>query len=132
MAQAFSGIPKEQQAKHQEQESQGDNSEAPLLPPFEPFNSFERKDIKAPKVIIEGILSSGAKMSIGGGTISGKSWILVDLFISIGAGVAWLGKSVTSAKVLYVNFEMREYYFRRRLRKILAIKGLLRDLRAPI
>jgi len=118
----------EEKAKQKsERESDGTEQgagEKRTLPPSLSFNDFNQKEIPEPKTLINGILTVGAKMSINGPSKAGKSFLLVDLAVSVANGVGWLGKRVAPGKVFYVNFELRKHYFRERLRKILATKGV--------
>jgi len=118
----------EEKAKQKsERESDGTEQgagEKRTLPPSLSFNDFNQKEIPEPKTLINGILTVGAKMSINGPSKAGKSFLLVDLAVSVANGVEWLGKRVAPGKVFYVNFELRKHYFRERLRKILATKGV--------
>ena len=44
---------------------------------------------------------------LAGGSKTFKTWMLLDLAMSIAAGVPWLGFDTAQAKVLYVDFEFR-------------------------
>jgi hypothetical protein len=71
-----------------------------------------------PPQLIEGILHQGSKMLIGGGSKSFKSWTLLELSLSICAGLPWLGFSTTARPVLYLNFELPRFAIASRLNQI--------------
>lgn len=74
--------------------------------------------------LISGVLRVGHKLLISGPSKAGKSFLLMNLAISIAEGVDWLGLSCKRGKVVYVNLEldsaeclhrMVEIYRRRKL-----------------
>jgi hypothetical protein len=71
-----------------------------------------------PPELIEGILHQGSKMLIGGGSKSFKSWTLLELSLSICAGLPWLGFSTSACPVLYLNFELPRFAIAARLSQI--------------
>ncbi len=76
------------------------------LPELEPLGDALKKPIVLPEPIIEGILRRGHKMLISGSSKAGKSFLLMELCVSIAEGVPWLGFGVRQGKVLYVNLEI--------------------------
>lgn len=61
---------------------------------------------KLPEELIEGVLRCGHKMLISGSSKAGKSFLLMELAISLSEGLAWLGFKCKKSKVLYVNLEI--------------------------
>lgn len=61
---------------------------------------------KLPEPLIDGILRCGHKMLISGSSKAGKSFLLMELAISLAEGRPWLGFYVRQGKVLYVNLEI--------------------------
>ncbi len=61
---------------------------------------------KLPEPLIDGILRCGHKMLISGSSKAGKSFLLMELAISLAEGLPWLGFNVRQGKVLYVNLEI--------------------------
>ena len=49
------------------------------------------KPIALPDDVIEGVLHRAAKMVLGGGSKSFKTWSLIDLVASVATGSLWLG-----------------------------------------
>jgi hypothetical protein len=82
------------------------------------------KDCPSPAVLVAGLLHRGGKMLLGGGSKSFKSWVLIDLALSIAAGVPFWDIATTQGRVLYLNFEIGEPFFRKRLLAVATAKGL--------
>ena len=59
-----------------------------------------------PEELITGVLRRGHKMLISGSSKAGKSFLLMELSISIAEGIKWLGFPCKQGKVLYVNLEI--------------------------
>ena len=78
----------------------------------------------APTVLLGGVLHKGGKLLLGGGSKSFKSWALIDLAVSVSAGVNFWCISTKQARVLYLNFEIDEYFFRGRLQAVAKAKGI--------
>jgi hypothetical protein len=77
------------------------------------------KPIDLPPDVIQGILHRAAKMVLGGGSKTFKTWTLVDLAVSVAAGTEWLAKFPTKrGRVLYLNLELQGAFFANRLRTI--------------
>lgn len=56
--------------------------------------------------LIEGMLRQGHKMLISGASKAGKSFLLIELAISVASGGRWLGFKCVKGRVLYVNLEV--------------------------
>lgn len=56
--------------------------------------------------LIDGMLRKGHKMLIAGPSKAGKSFLQIELCISIAEGKEWLGRKCARGKVLYVNLEL--------------------------
>ena len=56
--------------------------------------------------LIPGVLRTGHKMLISGPSKAGKSFLLMNLAISMAEGVEWLGMKCRQGKVCYVNLEL--------------------------
>lgn len=56
--------------------------------------------------LIDGVLRQGHKMLISGPSKAGKSFLQIELCISIAEGKKWLKWNCTQGKVLYVNLEL--------------------------
>ena len=87
------------------------------LPAMEDAAELISKPIDLPPDVIEGVLHRGAKMVLGGGSKTFKTWTLIDLAISVATGTSWLGKFPTKrGRVLYINLELQGAFFAKRLR----------------
>ena len=89
------------------------------LPPMEDAAELIAKPIVLPPDVIEGVLHRGAKMVLGGGSKTFKTWTLVDLAVSVATGTDWLAKFPTKrGRVLYINLELQGGFFTKRLRDV--------------
>lgn len=84
------------------------------LPEIVTFSDLKELPPLAPE-LIEGILRKGHKMLIAGPSKAGKSFLLIELAISIAAGKEWLEHRCTPGKVLYINLEVDGASFYRRV-----------------
>src|SRR5215469_3129251 len=82
------------------------------------------QSIVLPEEIVPGILHRGLKGVLGGSSKAGKTWIMLDLAISVASGGAWWNWPARQGRVLYVNFEIPRSFFRSRINNICEKKGL--------
>jgi AAA domain len=95
------------------------NSSEPELPAIEDGAEILSKPIVLPPDIIEGLVHAGGKVEIGGASKSFKTWLLIDLAVSVATGAAWLnGYTTTKGRVLYVNFELPDPFCAKRLQTV--------------
>jgi regulatory protein RepA len=92
-----------------------------VLPKLVSWLDFSREEHNkpAPKMIIEGVLNQGAKMTVGGASKAGKTWLLMDLAFAVVTGRPWLGLPTVRGEVLYVNLEIQPHFFNKRGQLIL-------------
>ena len=76
-----------------------------------------------PPQIIKGLLHKGAKLVLGGGSKSYKTWCFCDMALSVAAGVPWWGFETVKGRTLYLNFELPAWSFAERLHCIANAKG---------
>ena len=76
------------------------------LPEMVGLDTFEGNLPALPEELIEGVLRCGHKMLISGSSKAGKSFLLMELCVSIAEGKPWLGFPVRKGRVLYVNLEI--------------------------
>jgi len=81
--------------------------------------------IKQPE-IIHGVLRQMDRLVLGASSKAGKTWVLMDLFVSITYGVDWLGIPTNECRALYLNFELHAPSFKQRILDIEKAKGLTR------
>lgn len=109
----------------------GDPSPASLPPKEDAWKPFitDASDIifkEIPPVIeiIEGIICEQSKLVLGSGSKSYKTWLTIDLALSVSHGVTTLGRKTSRRKVMYVNLELKSDTFERRLQAVARAKGL--------
>jgi hypothetical protein len=95
------------------------------LPPVMRFDQLiGAQERPLPPELVEGVLFRGSKLMLAGGSKSFKTWVLLDLALSVATGTPWWGMRTKQAPVLYVNFELQTWSFERRVRKIMTAKGI--------
>lgn len=92
------------------------------LPPIISAADLLSKAPKEPPQLIHNLIHQGSKMVLAGGSKSFKTWSLLDLALSVSAGVDWWGFKTTKAKVLYVDLELQDWSFAQRVEAIRAAK----------
>ena len=94
------------------------------LPPImHPCDFVERPPVVPPDAI-KGVLRRGSKMLLAAGSKSWKSWVLLDLALSIATGYEWLGFEVEQGKALFVNFELQDYEIWDRVKHIVSARRM--------
>ena len=89
------------------------------LPQIEDAAELISNPIALPDDVIEGIVHRGGKMVLGGASKSYKTWLLIDLAVSVATGAGWFnGYPTKKGRVLYVNFELSAPFFTKRIRTI--------------
>ena len=79
---------------------------------------------ETPPEVVQGVLHRGCKMVIGSGSKARKTWILVDLAVSVATGSPWWKWPTTRGAVLYINFEIPRPFLRARINAVSAAKGI--------
>jgi AAA domain len=97
------------------------------LPKLQDALDLLAADLQRPPELVHGVLHRGSKMVIGGGSKSFKTWSLVDLAVSVAAGVPWWGFSTEQGRVLYMNFEIQDVFFSDRIYEVLEAKDCVLD-----
>jgi hypothetical protein len=103
-------------------QSNAGSQETLVLP--NPIDALELlgSDLPRPPELVSGILHKGSKMVIGGGSKSFKTWTLLDLAVSVATGTKWWGFDTSQGRVLYMNFEIQDPFFKGRLTDVLFAK----------
>ena len=94
------------------------------LPEMVSLDAYVDDPPTLPEELISGILRRGHKMLISGSSKAGKSFLLMELCISIAEGIPWLGFSCRKGRVLYVNLEIDPSSAINRFLKIYEALGL--------
>jgi hypothetical protein len=77
-----------------------------------------------PPELIEGLLHQGSKLIISGTSKGRKTYALADMGVSVATGADWWGLKTKKGRVCYVNFEIQEAFFCRRIEDICRTKGV--------
>ncbi len=83
-----------------------------------------------PEELVHGLLHRGTKAVLGGSSKAGKTWLLLDLAVSVATGSPFLRWATSPGKVLFVNLEIPQTFLKLRLQKLCERKplGHLNDL----
>lgn len=104
------------------------DAKAPDLNAWPEITSFadlaDDPAITTPPEVIDGLLHKGCKMIVGGSSKSKKTWTLIDLAVSVAAGVSFWNWQTHQGRVLYVNFEILPGFIKQRVTAVLNSKGL--------
>ncbi len=94
------------------------------LPPIRSAAELLSNPPPKPPEIVEGLLHQSCKMVVGGASKSNKTWVLLDLAISVAAGAPWWGFLTKPGRVLYVNLELGAAFFAERIKSVAAAKNV--------
>ncbi len=85
----------------------------------------EYEDIQLAEELIKSITRKGQKMMFSGDSKGGKTFGLIELAVCIVNGKKWLGNfSCVSGNVLYINLEVMESSFRKRVQEVQKAMGI--------
>lgn len=94
------------------------------LPPIKSARSLIESNLALPAEVVHGLLHRGSKMVLGGGSKCYKTYCLADLALAVANGLPWWGLPTTAGRVLYINFEIQEPFFAKRLDYISSARGM--------
>jgi hypothetical protein len=94
------------------------------LPPVQDLGVLLKEPIILPGDVIEGMLSHGGKMVLGGGSKSFKTWQLIDVGLAVNSGTEFLGFATKKGRVLYINLELQEAHFSWRVKAVADKKSI--------
>ncbi len=101
------------------------------MPAVDNLGDFMDDPPKLPEPLIDGILRCGHKLLISGSSKAGKSFLLMELAISLAEGRPWLGFKVRQGKVMYVNLEIDKASCINRFVDIYRALGISKEHRFP-
>jgi hypothetical protein len=81
--------------------------------------AFIEEDISEAPILIDGMLRRGEKMMISGPSKAGKSWAMLNMFMSMGSGFQFWGKECNKSDLLFLNLELRPKTMQRRLCQVM-------------
>lgn len=94
------------------------------LPSIVDAADFVAEELPPPSELVSGILHQGAKLVLGGGSKSFKTWCLLDLAVSVAHGLPWLERDTQAGRVLFLNFEIQPHAWQRRIAAVAQAKGI--------
>jgi hypothetical protein len=94
------------------------------LPPIRSAKELLSNRPPKPPEIVKGLLHQGCKIVMGGASKSYKTWVLIDLAISVATGKPWWGFPTVQGRVLYLNLELPEAFFADRIELVASAKGV--------
>jgi hypothetical protein len=80
------------------------------------WREFDAHCPPEPPELVSEILHEGCKMVIGGHSKSYKSWLALQLAVSVSSGQDFLGLPTVKSPVCYLNLELRDFAVRKRIR----------------
>jgi hypothetical protein len=81
--------------------------------------------LRAP--LIEGLLREGETMNVISAPKTGKSWLAIDLALSVATGRPWLGMDCVPGEVLILDNELHAETTANRIPKVAAARGIAMD-----
>lgn len=99
-------------------------TQADLFPPIVDAATFVAEKITPPIELVAGVFHQGSKLSLSGGSKMFKSWLLLNLGISVAAGEPYLCFKTTQARVLFVNLEIPKWSLQQRIQAIANTRGI--------
>lgn len=108
----------------QDYDEHGNPVKTTSLPPIEDTADFVELDLPEPPQVVTGLIHQGTKVMVGGGSKSFKTWIQLDLSLSVAYGLPWMGRECHPGRVLFVNLEIQREFFQRRIKTIAAARGI--------
>lgn len=118
---------------HPEEYSDVDPSEGPPIERLESFSlaELQEMDLPAPKFIVERMLPAGVAI-LSAPPKAGKSWMSIDLALSVAGGRPFLGRATSKADVLYLALEDSKRRVRSRAMKVLGDDPIPEGFRVAI
>lgn len=92
------------------------------LPPIRNAREVNLDIPNLPTEIIFGVLHKGSVMIYGGGAKTNKTFVLMDMALSVASGLPWLGHQTVRGRVLYIDFELPSAFWKNRLDNIVREK----------
>lgn len=113
-AELLKGLPAEVLSKARSEQPASD----PWLELVEDGAELQSRKLPPLVQIAEGILAELSKLSVVSSAKCYKTWLTIHLALCISHGIEFLGRATTRRRVLYVNLELKQQTFTRRLQAI--------------
>lgn len=94
------------------------------LPEITDATVFMDRPQEMPPELVAGVLHKGNKLALGGSSKAHKSWLMLDMAISVATGADWIGFATEQGKVLYCNFEIQNYAWQKRIEEVVHAKEI--------
>lgn len=94
------------------------------LPGIEDAVDLLTKDLPKPPELVRSVLHKGAKLILAAGSKVGKTWLELDMGLSVASGTSWLDFSTEQGRVLYINLEILPGFFADRIRAVAEAKSI--------
>jgi RecA-family ATPase len=88
---------------------------AGLSPPVTATELLADTTIVRPQELVAGLLHQGTKCVVASASKAGKTWLLLDLALSVATGTKFLHWPTIKGKVLFINFELQKAFIKERL-----------------
>ncbi len=101
-----------------------ESEEVKAYPEIRPYylNNLDEKFNEMPPEIISGILHKGCKLILSAPSKARKSFLMLDLALSIAGGAQWLGFQTLATPTLFIDFEFKTPMFAKRRKAIFDAK----------
>lgn len=94
------------------------------LPDIISLADLEAASITPPSPVIDTLFERGSKLMLVAASKANKSWCLMDMSFCVSQPMEhWWGMAVHHGRVLYINFELHQHFFRERMRDIARAYG---------
>jgi hypothetical protein len=93
----------------------GKEAQDDALPPLISASNIVISHIRRPPLLVHGLLHRQTKMVLAGSAKTYKSWVLIDLGLSVASGVPWWCFRCQQGNVVYLNFELIQSFFEERV-----------------
>lgn len=101
------------------------NFTASNLPPIDQGTALLADDkLTIPDELVHGLLHRATKGVLGGSSKAGKTWLLLDLALSVATGTRFLQWPTTQGRVLFANLEIHRAFLKSRLQQLVERKGV--------
>lgn len=95
------------------------------LPAIDNVTQFvSSTDIIRPNELVEGLIHQGTKAVLASGSKIGKTWILLDMALSVATGTNFLRWKTNTGKVLFINFEIQRAFIKSRVETLMQRRGI--------
>lgn len=97
-----------------------------LLPKIISATALKALKLTPPPMVIAGVLHQGHKCIFGAPSKARKSWVTIDLAIAVASGQPWLDFPTVQGPVLYIDYELDQYFTDFRIEQICTARNIPR------